>query len=281
MGPAYDGVMEATHDRSAVGGGGAVIVRTSRFDATLAVASGDVREAQRLRYRVFAEELGARFPETLGALDADPLDEFCDHLLVRERASGAVVGTYRMLSPAQARRAGRLSADGEFDLRLLRGLRASMVEVGRACVDPEFRNGAVIALLWAALMRYLRASAARWVVGCASVPLVDGHAAAASVCERLCRQHLGPDRWRVFPRRRFPVEAWPAQTCGTVPPLIKGYLRLGAWVCGEAAWDEDFNTADLLLLLPLKRLDRRHARWLERLGSAGTLAHDDRSADAA
>src|SRR5437667_9823436 len=250
------------------------LARTAHFAAALAASEGEVEEAQRLRYRVFADEFGARIPGSAQGLDRDDLDAFCHHLLVRERQSRMLVGTYRMLPAERARSAGGFYAEREFDLRGLRGLQPVTVEVGRACVHPDFRHGAVIALLWAALLRYLDACESRYVMGCASVGLGAGHDAAAAICGRLCEEHLGPAPWRVFPYRPFPIRGWPRETAHEPPALIRGYLRLGAFVCGEPAWDEGFNTADLLLLLPLSRLNPRYARWLLRLGEApGTSLH--------
>ena len=257
------------------------LVRTAGFAATLAASAGEVEEAQRLRYRVFADEFGACIPGSAQGLDRDDLDAFCHHLLVRERESGALVGTYRILTAERARSAGGFYAEREFDLRGLRGLQRVTVEVGRACVHPDFRHGSVLALLWAALLRYLTASGSRHVMGCASVSLADGHAPAAATCGRLCEEHLGPERWRVFPRRPFPTRGWSRTMAVEPPPLVRGYLHLGAFVCGEPAWDEEFNTADLLMLLPLSRLDPRYARRLLRLGAAPEAPHDPRKARAA
>src|SRR5919201_286001 len=134
------------------------LVRTARFAAALALTEGEVEEAQRLRYRVFADELGARIPASAHGLDRDDLDAFCHHLLVRERQSRSLVGTYRILPAERARRAGGFYAEREFDLSGLHRLQPVTVEVGRACVHPDFRHGSVIALLWAALLRYVTAS---------------------------------------------------------------------------------------------------------------------------
>ncbi len=259
--------MEELQPRQA-GGNDASLVRTTHFSAGLAPTAHEVEEAQRLRYHVFAEELGARMPDGARGLERDDLDRFCHHLLVRERSSGRLVGTYRILRAEDARRAGGFYAEREFDLGRLRGLGPVTVEIGRACVHPEFRQGSVIALLWAALLRYLNASDSRYVMGCASVGLAAGHEDAAAVCGRVCEEHLGPERWRVAPRVPFPTHGWSRALAVEPPPLIRGYVRLGAFVCGEPAWDREFNTADLLMLLPLARLNPRHARWLLRLGEA-------------
>ncbi|RZI96574.1 MAG: GNAT family N-acetyltransferase, partial [Rubrivivax sp.] len=110
----------------------------------------EVRAAQRLRYEVFAGEMGARLSTDVAGHDVDLFDDFCEHLLVRDAASGQVIGTYRVLTPAQAKRVGSTYSDTEFDLTRLRTLRERMVELGRSCVHPEHRQGGVILALWGA-----------------------------------------------------------------------------------------------------------------------------------
>lgn len=236
----------------------------ARFCVSLARTPGEVAEAQQLRHRVFAAEMGARLGPGAGGFDRDRFDEHCDHLLVREGATREVVGTYRLLPPQGARRAGGLYSETEFDLSRLAGLRADLVEAGRSCVHPEHRGGAVIALLWGGIADYLVAGGHRYLAGCASVSLADGGHAAAGVHRALAASHAAPSDWRVFPRARFPLEAFAPAGSPRLPPLIKGYARAGAMLCGEPAWDPDFNTADFFMLLPIERLDPRYAtRFLE------------------
>ncbi len=231
---------------------------------TLARTQDEVRAVQRLRFQVFALERGARVDGAEHGLDADRFDPYCDHLLVRETATGDVVGTYRMLPPQRMADAGGCYAESEFHLAHLLALRRRVVEVGRACVRADHRTGSVISLLWSGLLRYLVAGGHEFVVGCASIELGDDMRPAAALCRRLVREHLGPPAWRVFPRRPLPCDPPADVDAAPLPPLLKGYLRLGALVCGEPAWDPAFNTADVLLLLPLERIDRRHAARLLR-----------------
>jgi putative hemolysin len=235
---------------------------TSRYHVSLAVDDHEIREAQRLRYKVFAEEMGARLSSVLPGHDIDLYDPFCDHLLVREHASGEVVGTYRILPPDSAKRVGSYYAEQEFDLTRLNFLRPRMAELGRSCVHPAHRSGAVIARLWMGLADYMTRYGYEYIVGCASIGMADGGHIAASVHRQLTERHLAPIEWRATPRYRLPVESLDDGQIAALPPLVKGYTRLGARVCGEPAWDPDFNTADLLMLLPMAQLNRSYARRL-------------------
>lgn len=225
---------------------------------SLARSPSEVREAQALRYRVFAEEMGAQLPGK-ERLDRDGFDPFCDHLLVRDRENGKVVGTYRILSPEMANEAGGYYSAGEFDLSRLEPLFDRTVEVGRACVHPDYRNGTTIALLWAGLARYMLLNRYDYLIGCASISMADGGHLAASLYNRLKNDYLAPAEYRVFPRCPLPLDALQDVIDAPCPALVKGYLRLGAYVCGDPAWDPNFNTADLLVMLPISRMNRRYA----------------------
>lgn len=231
-----------------------------RYTLGLARGEAEVRAAQRLRWDVFAGELGACLPARESGVDRDIFDAFCEHLVVREEASGATVGTYRILPPHAARRVGCYYADAEFDLTRLQLIRPQLVEIGRACIHPEHRNGAVIALLWSGIARYMLAGGHRYLAGCASMGVGDGGHSAAAVFARLRARHLAPLEYQVFPRNRLPLDRLDPGRPAEVPPLIRGYLRAGAWVCSEPALDPEFNTADFFLLLPMARLGPRHAR---------------------
>jgi putative hemolysin len=233
---------------------------TSRFAVTIARDRALVEEAQRLRYRVFGEELGASLRAGPRGIDEDEFDRHCDHLVVRDVLTGEAVGTYRILPPEAARMTGGYYAEREFDIGRLAPLRSRMAEVGRTCVDPAHRSGVVMLLMWSTLARYALANGHRHLIGCASVGLGDSARGAASVFRRIAADGLGPEELRVFPRNPLPLDACDPGAPVPVPPLVRGYLGLGAWVCGEPAWDRDFRCADLPMLLALDRLDARFAR---------------------
>jgi putative hemolysin len=235
-----------------------LLTRTSGYLLLIADDAAQVEAAQRLRYDVFAGELGATLHTSVPGRDVDEFDAVCDHLVVRDDATGAVVGTYRMLPPG---RSAKRYGDTEFDLSALHPLREVLVETGRSCVHPDHRTGAVINLMWAGIARYLHRRGRRWLGGCAAVSLEDGGATAATVWSKVTAKHLSPPRMRVDPRRPWPVDAVaPAVPPAAVPPLLRGYLRLGAWVCGPPAHDPDFDVADFYVLLSTDRIDPRYRR---------------------
>lgn len=233
---------------------------TTRYTLRIAADEAEVRSAQRLRHQVFAEELGATLRSPLAGHDIDSFDRYCDHLVVVDEDQGEVVGTYRMLPPTKAKACRRLYSDGEFDLGNLAPLRPALVETGRSCVHPDHRGGAVIGLMWAGLARYLQLTGHRWLAGCASIPISDGGVNAARVWRWASSRHLAPPRLRVTPHQPLPVGAPDTTAPVVVPPLLRGYLRLGAWVCGPPAHDPVFQTADLFVLLSLDRTDPRYLR---------------------
>lgn len=245
------------HTRSTLG---TAARRRHRLQVGLARSNSEILEAQKLRYRVFADEMGARLPSRTPGVDRDIYDPFCEHLVVRDEEAGRIVGTYRILPPAAARRLGGYYSENEFDLTRLQHLRDRLVEIGRSCIDVDYRNGAVIALLWSGLARYMHEGNYDYLVGCASIGMADGGHAAASLYNRLREAHLSPLEYRVFPRCPLPLTALRGDLPAQIPPLIKGYLRAGAWICGEPAWDADFNTADLPILMPMSKIEDRYAR---------------------
>jgi putative hemolysin len=170
-----------------------------------------------------------------------------------------VIGTYRILSPHQASQAGGYYSAGEFDLSRISHLFDRTVEVGRACVHQDYRSGGTITMLWAGLAKYMQMHHYEYMIGCASVPMNDGGHAAASLFKRLKDDYLSPPEYRVFPHNPLPIEALNQDMQVACPPLIKGYLRLGAYICSEPAWDAYFNTADMLVMLPLSRINKRYA----------------------
>jgi putative hemolysin len=242
-----------------------------RYSLRLASSQADVIAAQSLRYHVFALEMGAVTPGPPG-LDADGFDDLCDHLVLWHSAPGRpaeAVGTYRLLPPHSNDhhpRSRGLYADGQFGLMPMESILDRTVEVGRACVRADHRGGLAISMLWRGIAGYLKLTGYRYLLGCASMPLTDGGRSAAAFWDLALRDHLAPAHRRCRPRQPVPIGRLPRATELIVPPLVAGYLRLGAKVCGPPGHDEMFGTADFLMLLDLEAADQQ---YLQRFSATG------------
>ena len=210
-----------------------------RLSVSLAISNQEVRVAQRLRYRVFAQENGARLTNSAGAdagLDIEYFDAFCEHLLVHAISTsgdeqGHLVGTCRVLSPAAAQRAGGYYSETEFDLAPLQSLRAHTAELGRCCVDPAWRSTGVIMALWNELGLYMKTQSLQGLIGCASISLADGGTTAGRVWQELQTTHLVEPPWRARP-----FIPWLPTTAGTLPDSV------GA--CVTESWPREFEQSD-------------------------------------
>lgn len=248
----------------------------------LATSEADLRAAERLRYRVFVEELGGdgQLVDHEGRFERDAFDPFYDHLvLVDTRADAAelnhVVGVYRLLSDEQARIHGRYYSEGEYDLSVLTGAGRRLLELGRSCVDPAFRGGGALHLLWSGLADYVKAREIEILFGVASLHGTDVEALALPL-SHLHHKFLAPPELRVravehaFQRMDLipPEQIDRVEAMRRVPPLIKSYLRLGGYV-GEGAFvDRAFNTTDVCLVMDTARMNEKaRARY-----SSGQLA---------
>lgn len=243
-----------------------------RYTLLLTTDPDDIRAVQRLRYDVFSTEPGFGLRND-DRLDADHFDAHCDHLIVREDRSGDIVGCYRMLPPPGAIAAGGLYSAGEFDISALDALRPSLVEMGRAVVRSDHRNGAVVLMMWTGILAYLDRSGYDYVAGCVSVPVCGiGRPGGQirGVRDFVRARHTTPPSLTVVPYRPVVVDGCCLDDIEppdrpVIPPLMRGYLRLGAQICGEPAHDPEFGVADFPALLDKRRAD---IRYLNRLRSA-------------
>jgi len=243
------------------------LAQKPRFEVGFAANRQEVLETQQLRYRIFAGELGAKID---GGIDHDQYDPFCRHLLVRETETGKVIACTRILTGDRASDAGGFYSESEFDLAMLDSLPGRVLEIGRTCVDADYRSGAVIATLWQGIASYIINHGYDYLFGCASIGLEDGGAQAHAILEQIRAKHLAPDRQRVRPFIPLPAADARPDEKFKMPPLLKAYLSLGAKACGEAYWDRDFNCADVFMLLNVADLNPRYARHF--LGRAETTA---------
>ena len=237
--------------------------RAGRFAVGLAADHSEVLESQRLRYRIFAQELGAQIGcvgDGGEGVDCDQYDPYCKHLLVRDVDSGRVVACTRLLSDDKAPNAGGFYSASEFDLQMIESLPGRVLEVGRTCVDAEFRSGAVIATLWQGIAEIITTQGFDYLFGCASIGLEDGGAAAHALLANIRERHMAPEYQRVRPYFPLPAADVRLTEKPKMPALLKAYLSLGAKACGEAYWDRDFNCADVFMLLNVSELNPRYAR---------------------
>lgn len=245
------------------------------LEVRLARDATDLRAAQRLRYRVFVQELGADGPmvDHVEGLERDEFDPVVDHLLLTDtrRAPGDhVVGVYRLLRGEKADRLGRFYCDEEYDLAPLRASGRRMVELGRSCIEPAYRGGSGMFLMWNALADYVLDHGIEILFGVASFHGTD-IAALAPALSWLHHHHLAPPDLRPVARAPnyqrmdlIPPEALDRRAAlAAMPALIKAYLRLGG-VVGDGAWiDHAFNTTDVFLLMDTAAMSDRHRRFYQ------------------
>lgn len=234
-------------------------IQSHTLEAFIAEHDEDIAAAQRLRYDVFAREMGAKIDDVDGR-DIDRYDAVCRHLLVRDTTNGQIVGTYRLITQAAAQAAGGWYSASEFDISNIAHLMPQAVELGRACVHRDYRSGGTMMLLWAGLSRFMKEQGLEYMVGCASVSMADGGHEAASLYRYLEQHHFAPPEYRVFPKIPVPLDELRQDLSVAPPALLKGYLRAGVWVCSAPYWDKDFNTADMLVMMPMSRVNPRYAK---------------------
>jgi putative hemolysin len=254
-----------------------VDIGSGSLQVRLAECAADIDAAQALRYRIFYERLGARPLPGMEQhrRDSDAFDPLCDHLLVLDHSRGsgldAVVGTYRLIRRAAAARHGSFYSAAEYDISPLIAYPGEILELGRSCVDAGYRARPVMQLLWSGIATYVSHYDIAVMFGCASLPGTDPDALAVPL-SYLYHHHLAPPalRARALPgryvdmRRLEPGAIDPARTLAALPPLIKGYLRLGGFVGDGAVIDEQFNTTDVCIVVKTDLVTEKYSRHYER-----------------
>jgi putative hemolysin len=254
-----------------------VDIRVGEIELRLAETPGEVEAAQSLRYRVFYEEMAARPTPQMAAVrrDFDSFDPYCDHLLVIDHKKGAgaagVVGTYRLLRRDMAARRGQFYSVDEYDIAPLLAQRGEILELGRSCISPEARTRSAMQLMWRGIADYVMYYEIALMFGCASLAGIDvsQHALPLSY---LYHKHLAPPelRPRALPHRYVDMavlapDAIDARAAlNLLPPLIKGYLRLGGFVGDGAVIDEQFNTTDVCIVVKTDWVTARYYRHYTR-----------------
>jgi len=257
--------------------GRVVDISSGPLQVRLAQSAADVDAALALRYRIFYEKMGARPLPGMEQRrrDYDGFDEICDHLLVLDHSRGAgpeaVVGTYRLIRRAAAERFGTFYSAAEYDIAPLIAYPGEILELGRSCVDAGYRARPVMQLLWSGIATYVFHYDIALMFGCASLPGTDPDALTVPL-SYLYYHHLAPPalRARALPERfvemrRFdPAALDPMRTLAALPPLIKGYLRLGGFVGDGAVIDEQFNTTDVCIVVKTDLVAEKYSRHYER-----------------
>jgi putative hemolysin len=247
------------------------------FQVRLAESAADIDAAQALRYRIFYEIMGAQPLPGMEQRrrDSDGYDQICDHLLVFDHSRGsgaeAVVGTYRLIRRDAAARFGAFYSAAEYDIARLIAYPGEILELGRSCVDAGYRARPVMQLLWGGIAAYVSHYDIALMFGCASLPGTDPDALAAPL-SYLYYHHLAPPalRARALPerlvdmRRLDPAALDPARMLAALPPLIKGYLRLGGFVGDGAVIDQQFNTTDVCIVVKTDLVAEKYSRHYER-----------------
>ncbi|WP_221029429.1 GNAT family N-acetyltransferase [Actomonas aquatica] len=234
-------------------------VETERYVLRMGTGAEDLAAAQRLRFEVFNLELQRGLVESYASgRDEDRFDAVCDLMLVMERDSGAVVGTYRMQTGLSAAQHLGYYSGAQFDLSPMEPARHQILELGRACVAEAHRNQTVIGLLWKGIARYAQAHGARYLVGCSSLISQDAGAGMGTY-EQLAKRYLVEEPWRTRPLADHRCDV-PASEPAKVPKLMAAYLMLGARICGEPSLHREFGTIEFLTWLDLDGLAPRVAR---------------------
>jgi putative hemolysin len=254
-----------------------VNISSGPLEVRLAQSAADIDAAQALRYRIFYEKMGARPLPGMESerRDRDQFDQICDHLLVLDHSRGAgldaVVGTYRLIRRDAAARLGAFYSAAEYDIGPLIAYPGEILELGRSCVDAGYRARPVMQLLWSGIAAYVFHYEIALMFGCASLPGIDPDALAVPL-SYLYHHHLAPPalRARALPERYVEMRRLdapaidPMRTLAILPPLIKGYLRLGGFVGDGAVIDEQFNTTDVCIVVKTDLVTEKYTRHYER-----------------
>ncbi len=241
-------------------GAEAAVKPVKRLECFIANTEEMIKEAQKLRFRVFAKEMGAKLKTESEGLDYDEVDAYCDHLIVFDNESQKIVGYTRLLNQLQSEKLGRFYSESEFNLEKVLALPGRFLEIGRTCVDPDFRGGAVLTTLWSALVQYAIEGHYNYLLGCASITPGPSGFAVEAVYKSIDAKNIAPAHLLVTPKNPVPNFLRCDRDESGIPPLLKAYLRFGALICGEPCWDKDFNCMDMFILLPLDQIQDRYSK---------------------
>ena len=235
-----------------------------KLSAQITHDKNKIRQAQQLRYRIFALDMGAKLKTEAEGLDYDEVDEFCDHLIVTDNSTGRIIGYTRLLNQTQAEKLGYFYSQKEFNLDKVFALPGKFLEIGRTCVDPDFRGSAVMVTLWSALIDYSVEGSYDYLFGCASIPPGPNGYAVDAIYRSIDKKSIGDANLTVTPTIPIPEHLQCEVDESGIPPLLKAYLRFGVQICGQPCWDADFNVMDVFIILPLRQMKSKYSKhWIK------------------
>ncbi|NTU42809.1 MAG: GNAT family N-acetyltransferase [Nitrospirales bacterium] len=230
-----------------------------------ASSKDEILKAKRLRFEVFNLELKEGLPSSyLTGLDTDEYDSYCDHIIILDTFQDRVVGTYRMLSGTKTEAGVGYYSEQEFEMSRIKMLPGKKIELGRACVHRDYRNTAVLGLLWSGIAWYVEEHKIDYLFGCGSIHTINPNI-VSSIYAHLRKTHLADESCRTYPIRKVPgfreTDEYDREAITPyIPALLRSYLRIGAKITGEPAWDEEFGVSDFLILLSRNQIIGRYKR---------------------
>lgn len=246
-------------------------ISAGTLKAVIASSKTEIENAKRLRYEIFFKEMGASPEKKIreSGMDHDEFDDYCDHLLVIDekiKTGNPVVGTYRLLRGAEAKKLGKFYSEAEFDISKIKNSKGEILELGRSCVHKEYRNRATMQLLWRAIAAYIKLHNISVLFGCASLSGTEPEKYKNHL-SYLYHNHLAPEavRPRALKNKFIDMNIVPKdeienfRTVASLPPLIKGYLRLGGFVGDGAVIDPVYNTIDVCIVVQPESVSERYA----------------------
>jgi putative hemolysin len=240
----------------------------NNFEIKLVENEQEYDETLRLRYEVFNIEMGEGLSSSSETgRDEDQYDPYCDHLIVKSiEDNNKIVGTYRFMRKEAAENGIGFYSELEFDLSKLKETGEEIIELGRSCVHKDFRSKNVMSYLWAGLAKLIDEAGAKYLFGCGSIHS-DNVNTISSIFRYFKEKHYSDEYHRVYPKKGFEVKGLnpyievenAKEVFRSIPPILKGYIRLSAQCCGEPAWDPEFGCADLFILLDTKKITKKYS----------------------
>lgn len=238
-----------------------ILLDQGKFSVSIATDKKSIDECLRLRYDVFANEMGANLHSIEADIDKDGFDDHCKHLMIIEKSSDRVIATTRLLSSSDIVNTGGFYSETEFDMSNILNLNGSIMEVGRTCIHKDFRRGVILSKLWQGIAFIVSSQKIDFLIGCSSIPLSSGDQYINVLMHHIHINHYSKSKYRVHPWIKLSKNSDDYSGDVIMPALLKGYLRQGAVICGEPYWDAEFGVADVFVFLDCKKITNRYSKY--------------------